>query len=1393
MQPNEGARNIIAAEREQLSEEARMSLPSTSGLRRTIERQRELPERRNVDAVNLQAIEIAGQFALDHSGQQFLIFDSREDEPDGSVFFIFCSQEGRRRLRTYRHWVEQVIPAFNLLRARMNLLQFQNNADSIFDYFGRTYVIRPNGADPLFVPTSWNHHDSIIGNLARTNNAQEAFHLALRRQFAKEHPPLSRLINVLKSEERIATDRLREYEVDNTRGINLRPRAKKYRENDAAIKRMLIFWQKYGPQKYGPQLSSAIVVRKSTVRNCRPQLSAAKVRSAIVVRNCRPQKYGPQLSSAIVVRKSTVRNCRPQLSSAIVRSAIAGCKTDQILDMDMFLYDTQPATLSGLNEEFISGARLDNLVSTYTAIKGLVESLEDTDAFDADPNVGSRSAQGAQSHCFEWLLRRVLSTVDHPTAFECSIGRSFMVSADQAHSVHPNYAHKHEERHKPSFHRGVVVKVNANQNYATTAVTHSVLKVIADSVGVPLQKVVVRNDSRCGSTVGPILAAKLGIQVGSRSAQGAQSHCFEWLLRRVLSTVDHPTAFDTRLPVVIATDGTPLPTDAAGITVDLNGNPLPTNFDGKPIGADGMPLSTDATGRFVWTTTVTAAPFVIKALPTDESGKILFPSVDEFGADEAPRVVIVWKSGSSSSAPDKLRHTADLLRQQYGALVLVVTAGGLVTTEDRAMAAGHSDPLVFDRWAEVDADALGMFVDTICKSRADFDIVLSHLTAFLLRHFSVESQRLRLNLIGVDEKGLIAPVEELIPVEQFSNKTKKLKEWRTLGEGKGKKWKSSAAPNLSKGLQASAKLSQSAIEGQESVLILISREGTSSISELDETQQQQQVVAISVDYPLSNLLKKMAGNSSNRVIHFPAWTGDNVPKQFSRWLTLAICSAINASTMARRKVTPSPSAQNDPKLIQNTTQMPKWLQLQRQNAFSSAVADLVVPRHVLIRPFGSDSLLISWSPCCESHRPPFNLSLLYSSDPSLRFSSLWSHRFVSCADNSVVRLQASAKLSQSAIEGQESVLILISREGTSSIPELDRTQQQQQAVAISVDYPLSTKTSPKRAVKCDRIFRFIVYLSLIGSVSAGIDWPLVKESGCTWPYGSGGLPGWAIAAIVVVCALLIVLPCMFCLPCSPIRCRIFGRKANGGDNVERGDEIADNLQALAKDIANYIKTAQRMQIPVNELREAAEKKDNEFRAVSVRYYNDYRGHHDTQRRAELYVQLAREHKALWNFVRLAQSAEDKAQKHVARQNRRKLAKSQSVVSGELSTSGGAVVPSTSGGVVVPSTSGGADVPSTSGGADVPSTSGGAVVPSTSSGAVVPREGGDAGNANRNSYYQPGTTAARCTRCYSMWHVAGGEPQQKQRQSSPPAASQHQQSADPFADVDELESITRMMQ
>ncbi|KAK6016825.1 aspartyl aminopeptidase domain protein, partial [Ostertagia ostertagi] len=131
--------------------------------------------------------------------------------------------------------------------------------------------------------------------------------------------------------------------------------------------------------------------------------------------------------------------------------------------------------------------------------------------YDSNPAVGSQTAMGAQSSFTEYVLRR-LAAGGEGCSFEEAIGRSILVSADQAHAAHPNYGDQHETNHRPSFHEGVVVKVNVNQRYATTSTTHAVLKQIAAEANVPLQKVVVRNDSPCGSTVGPILAARLGIQ-----------------------------------------------------------------------------------------------------------------------------------------------------------------------------------------------------------------------------------------------------------------------------------------------------------------------------------------------------------------------------------------------------------------------------------------------------------------------------------------------------------------------------------------------------------------------------------------------------------------------------------------------------------------------------------------------------------------------------------------------------------------------------------------------------------------------------------------------------------------------------------------------------------------
>jgi aspartyl aminopeptidase len=236
----------------------------------------------------------------------------------------------------------------------------------------------------------------------------------------------------------------------------------------------------------------------------------------------------------------------PRLVELLAESA--GCAPADIVDFEVVLYDTQKAALGGLNGELIFSARLDNLNMSFCAVRGLIASLEGSKSFESDPSVrlialfdheeiGSRTAQGADSNLLPSILRR-LSTVeissDTPkdgTAFEEMLEKSFLVSADMAHSVHPNYGAKHEALHRPEMNRGVVIKVNANARYATNAPGIVLLQEAARRArpaatyaclaaddkggareGVPLQLFVVRNDSSCGSTIGPMLSAKLGVR-----------------------------------------------------------------------------------------------------------------------------------------------------------------------------------------------------------------------------------------------------------------------------------------------------------------------------------------------------------------------------------------------------------------------------------------------------------------------------------------------------------------------------------------------------------------------------------------------------------------------------------------------------------------------------------------------------------------------------------------------------------------------------------------------------------------------------------------------------------------------------------------------------------------
>ncbi|KAI8341539.1 peptidase M18 [Chlamydoabsidia padenii] len=193
----------------------------------------------------------------------------------------------------------------------------------------------------------------------------------------------------------------------------------------------------------------------------------------------------------------------------------------QIHDFELCLYDIQPAVIGGIHDEFVFGSRLDNLGMSYCTLMALINTCENIDdesnirlisLFDNE-EVGSTTAQGANSNLLPSVLERLVGTqFGDKGLFEQSLRKSMLVSADMAHAVHPNYSEIHEENHRPAMHKGTVIKVNANQKYATTSETSLILREIAKRRDIPIQEFVVRNDSRCGSTIGPMLAAKLGLR-----------------------------------------------------------------------------------------------------------------------------------------------------------------------------------------------------------------------------------------------------------------------------------------------------------------------------------------------------------------------------------------------------------------------------------------------------------------------------------------------------------------------------------------------------------------------------------------------------------------------------------------------------------------------------------------------------------------------------------------------------------------------------------------------------------------------------------------------------------------------------------------------------------------
>ena len=232
-------------------------------------------------------------------------------------------------------------------------------------------------------------------------------------------------------------------------------------------------------------------------------------------------KLNAQQHMAPIIGLEELPSLRDLLTSELRVQNQIEVDAKDVLAFDLMTYDVQPSAVSGVRGEFIHAPRLDNLASCHAALTALIgagsaplpQHSRVVVLYDHE-EVGSRSAQGAASPLLADALERSICgfKAGEPQGLERALSRSMLISADMAHAVHPNYSDRHESEHRPVIGRGPVVKSNANQSYASDAQTAGFFAGLCDRLGIEPQHFVSRSDLSCGSTIGPITAARIGIR-----------------------------------------------------------------------------------------------------------------------------------------------------------------------------------------------------------------------------------------------------------------------------------------------------------------------------------------------------------------------------------------------------------------------------------------------------------------------------------------------------------------------------------------------------------------------------------------------------------------------------------------------------------------------------------------------------------------------------------------------------------------------------------------------------------------------------------------------------------------------------------------------------------------
>ncbi|MFO7736745.1 MAG: M18 family aminopeptidase [bacterium] len=213
--------------------------------------------------------------------------------------------------------------------------------------------------------------------------------------------------------------------------------------------------------------------------------------------------------------KESEKDADEQFRKIIAREI--GVKSSEIGSYDLFLYDVQPGTFTGIDEELFSVRCIDNLsmchVLTHALIKNPPADAMQIAVFYDNEEIGSKTPMGADSSFLRDILDRITAvTCDKPDSYHTAIARSFMVSADGAHALHPNFTGKHDPAFAPKLNKGPVIKLSAMFKYATTAETSAYFEKLCTEADVPFQRLANRSDTRSGSTIGPIASSQLGIK-----------------------------------------------------------------------------------------------------------------------------------------------------------------------------------------------------------------------------------------------------------------------------------------------------------------------------------------------------------------------------------------------------------------------------------------------------------------------------------------------------------------------------------------------------------------------------------------------------------------------------------------------------------------------------------------------------------------------------------------------------------------------------------------------------------------------------------------------------------------------------------------------------------------